>query len=171
MIVNFEQFLRLSSSPDFSSSSLYKLTEQEKNIVKIGILGLENFHFVQARQISSQYFGINISTELLKDIVANDIFLSVEVTNGSLQDTYARDLLSDSIARSFGFKNWPTYADKVNIDDFKKTLQSLIDSAEEKRLNPNPISEPPPEEKPTSILEETSVKVLKKSLKQRIFGK
>lgn len=77
-----------------------------------------------------QRFNIKPPMEFLKGVLKNNLNLAYETYRGSIDDTYARDILIDALTETIGmFKHWP-----CNCDGDSYTLSFLAEFKEKCRF-------------------------------------
>ena len=82
----------------------------------------------KAKDVLKDYFDIVVPDNILVSIISSNN-LRHEVETGGITDTCQRSVLINAVVRHYGFANWPTYGDAVNIDEFHAKLNAAIASS------------------------------------------
>lgn len=107
MIKDFSDFVAAYSEADYDLDEMSVSQEEYENIKK----DIQNFSdeiMNNAQEVFSDWYGLKVPNELIKQILSKDFDLAVEVYTGGIGDTCQRELLIDSLLRYMKMRRWPT---------------------------------------------------------------
>ncbi len=108
---------------DYYTSSNYEFDNMEissESYKKIAVY-IRNFtkeEISPADMVLSDYYGMEVPEEIIKQCLEKDFELAFEVFSEGIRDTCQRSILVDAVLKYIGMRSWPTYSegDKVFAD-------------------------------------------------------
>lgn len=76
----------------------------------------------QTTTLIKKFLKVDVDINFAKDLLKSNIELACEEYLGSINDTYGRELLLDTLVQYIGVRDyWPKYSEKdIDIKDFKE---------------------------------------------------
>lgn len=128
MITNFEQFADAKEASDWEMTE-ENLSEAERLTLKVVVSTWDTEQLQDAMDVLNDYYAMEVPAPFIKEILACDLDLAMEVATGGIRDTCQRDLLVDSVLKKIGMRAWPcNYEGKETFIKFAQDLKAKLES-------------------------------------------
>ena len=129
MITNFDQYFEAQKASDWELTA-ENLTMAEMLALKVLVSCWGDEELKPAKDVLSDYYGIEVPNSVLVEMFHNDLDLAAENATGGISDTCQREILIDSLLKKIGSRRWPINMegdDVFNefITDLPKKLEAV----------------------------------------------
>lgn len=100
------------------------LSQEDKEDLKNVVLSWGEPELKNAHSVLADYYAMKVPSKILKEILSENIKLAAEVHGNGIRDTCQREIISDSVLRYMGIRDWPTNGEgRQAMKDFVKELK------------------------------------------------
>lgn len=104
-----------------------KLSKEDKNTLKNIVLSWSEEELKNGHAVLADYYAMKIPSNMLKEILSNNIKLAFEVYSNGIRDTSEREVISYAVMRHIGLRTWPTNGEGNQV--MKDFVQKLKETA------------------------------------------
>ena len=129
MIKTFEDYLEAKDASDWSMTE-DNLSEAERLILKVLVSTWGEEQLQSAMDVLNDYYAMEVPADFLKEIMANDLDLAMEVATDGISDTCQRELLVDAVMKKLNMRRWPCNYEGEKVftqfaNDLKQKLEGI----------------------------------------------
>ena len=106
MITNFDQYFEAQKASNWELT-VENLTMAEMLALKVLVSCWEDAELKPAKDVLSDYYGIEVPNSILVEIFHNDLCLAAENATNGIGDTCQREILIGSLLKKIGSRPWP----------------------------------------------------------------
>jgi hypothetical protein len=100
------------------------LSPQNIEDLKKEISNFSDETLYNAERIFSKYYCLSVPKDMIKKLLADDVWLAYEVYTDGIGDTCQREILIDAFLSKIGMRPWPLNGESDAVQDlFIKTLK------------------------------------------------
>ena len=126
MIKNFHEFdLKIAESNyTFTADDL---SLYERSLLQTTVILWDVKAFSKAHDIINIRLGCKLPHYIVRQVFVEDLDLALELINGTLNDTWSRNLFLGSITKKIGAGNLPAFGENNEaVNDFRKRLAASV---------------------------------------------
>jgi hypothetical protein len=102
------------------------LTKETINTLKNIVLSWGEPDLKNAHSVLHDYFAMKVPSQMLREILSNNIKLANEVYGNGIRDTCQREIISYAVLRHMGMRDWPTNGEG------RQVMQNFVSELKEK---------------------------------------
>lgn len=101
-----------------------KVTKEDTEALKNIIVSWGEPELKNAHSVLHDYYAMKVPSQMIREILSEDIELAYEVYTDGVRDTCQRDLMIDATLRYMGLRSWPMNGEGSQaMKDFVKELK------------------------------------------------
>ena len=129
MITNFEEYFAAQKASNWELQA-ENLSMAEQLVLRALVSCWGNEELKPAKDVLSDYYGIEIPNQVLIEIFHADLELAAENATHGISDTCQREILIDTVLKKIGSRAWPINGEGEEvfnqfISDLPKKLEAV----------------------------------------------